>query len=491
MLDNIILHIGFDKTGSTAIQLACFANRNALLSHSIIYPNNWNHGQLGSCFYDEPTRYSYNAELGRNDASLIRVEDRLYLDAMIHEIQNTQARTMVLSSEAFCFMEDEPIKKLKDFLFGLSKNISVLVYYREPLSYAVSAMSQRARTGRVLWPTSPPIQQAKYVCNSFSEAFGEKNINVLKFSPADFPEGDVRFDFFQFLGLQPAEVRKSLVLESARNNDALSGEAIAIADEIRKNYAIPAMSDAQFVEKYEQLLLAINGGKLKLTKEQTDAVMHATQEHTNYLFDEFGICFASLSRREEMIGPAFGPQTISSLANLVHQLAECKLAMASSPTIKEDYAAKNIDSSQLLIKNIGSCAGSDVQCGQLVNFEVDIQLARSIKDLEMGVRVFDAERKCVFVTSTRVLGRSHVDVPAGVYRVIYHLIANLPAGDYSLGVSFVEHLAEGEMLLADSEGVGAFHVTSQDENMFNGYMHIPAEITLLPTISRIDNCRNS
>lgn len=302
--------------------------------------------------------------------------------------------------------------------------------------------------------------------------------------------GDVRFDFFKFLGIQPDEVRKSMVFESSRNNDALSAEAIFIADAIRKANPIQDMSDAQFVEKYEQLLLAIKGEKLKLTRDQADEVIRAAQVHTKYLFDEFGIGFASPIKQEGSTSPEFGPQTIRSLANLIHQLSECKLAMASLPSIQEDNAAKNIDSSQLLIKNIGPCAGSDVHCGQLVSFEVDIQLARSIKDLEMGIRVFDAERKCVFVTSTRMLGRSHVDVPTGAYRVIYHMIANLTAGDYSLGVSFTERLAEGEMLLAEAEGLGAFHVSSQDENMFNGYMHIPAEITLLPASTRIDNHKN-
>lgn len=484
MLDNIILHIGLDKTGSTAIQVACFANRSALLSRSILYPNVWNHGQLGSCFYDDPARYSYNAELGRIDTNLIRAEDRAYLDAMVYEIHHAQARTMVLSSEAFCFMEKEPITKLKDFLLGFSKNISVLMYYREPLSYAVSAMSQRARTGRPLWP-NPPIQSIKFVCNNFVEAFGRKNVQVRKFSPEGFPRGDVRFDFFKLLGFHLDEIGKTLLLESVRNNDALSGEAVAIADAIREIHSAQSMSNLQFVEKYAPLLSAIKGSKLKMTKEQADEVIQVAQEHMNYLVDEFGISFSPLSRSEEPMEPAFGSQTIRSLANLIHQLAECKLETPPSLIIQKDNVAKDINSAELLIMDIGSLDSSNFQRGQLVNFEVNIQLLRAIKNMEMGFRVFDVEGICVFVTSTRALGKLHVDVPAGAYRAMYSLIANLPAGEYSFGIFFTERLEEDEMLLAEAEELNAFHLSSQNENVFNACLQIPAEITLLPTSNRI------
>jgi Wzt C-terminal domain len=124
--------------------------------------------------------------------------------------------------------------------------------------------------------------------------------------------------------------------------------------------------------------------------------------------------------------------------------------------------------------------GNNIRHGQLMTFDVDIFLAREVRDLEMGIHFFDTYRQCVFSINRTLLGLLHQSLPSGSYRVSFHLIADLPAGNYTAGFTFAEHLPEGLLELAWHDVMCKFQVYHQVKT-FAGYCYLPSEISLCPT----------
>lgn len=474
MLSQTILHIGLDKTGSTAIQLACLNNKQFLLAKSILYPlTDVAHGQLGSCFYDNPLEYIHNIELARTDRKQIAREDEYYLQGLTAEIAQSGAQTMILSSEAFGYMHAASVIRLKEFLATISQRVLVILYCRPPLSYAVSALSQRARTGMPLW-SEPPVQEIRKVCLAYEAAFGRENIVVRPFSREYLPDGDVRLDFFSFAGLAADDVKHSMRLGAERDNTTLTAEAVRVAEALRRIHADRPLANIEFSLKYEPLLRTIRGGPIRLTRQQAAEVKSVARDHVEYAKRVYQVALVEKENIEDEVLPEFCPEALDSIAQSLRRLVE----LDQSPS----HVAQDITSSDLIVSQARLAGGPDVEYGQVIAFEMDILVTKSLPNLELGIHIFDAEHRWAFGTNTRLLGRQFSDVVAGSYRVIHNVVANLPIGSYTAGFAFTERLPVGEKQLAWFNALCDFSVTRTEDQIFAGYAYLPAEITLLPTL---------
>jgi hypothetical protein len=130
--------------------------------------------------------------------------------------------------------------------------------------------------------------------------------------------------------------------------------------------------------------------------------------------------------------------------------------------------------------------GKEVNQGRLMVLDLDFLLNREAQNLEIGIHIFDTEHRLAFGTNSILLGQSHDSVPAGAYRVTYHLIADLPEGHYTAGFSLAEHLPESVRELAWRDVMCGFDVRNEREQRFAGYVYLPAEITLCPAGSGVE-----
>ncbi len=294
MFDSIYLHIGLDKTGSKAIQFSCFENTETLNKASIFYPITpdtvW-HAEFASFFHENPKHYDYNQAIGRSqkELSIIQSEDINYLRNLEQKIQQTDAKTMVLSYEGFAFLETETLKKMQHYLAGLSKQIKIILYCRNPISYAVSAVSQRAISMSPLWD-NVPIQLYKNICEKFSIIFGVENMIVRNFSKDYLCQGDVRADFFKQIGFDFTKAAK-FKLSASGENRSLCAEAIFIAESLKKYCQQEQISEAEFSWRYTPILQKIKGSPYLLSTEQLTQVILKSQEHRDYLHETFSINF--------------------------------------------------------------------------------------------------------------------------------------------------------------------------------------------------------
>src|SRR5262245_29205896 len=100
---NVFLHFGADKTGSTSIQVALYRARKKLLaSGTLAYPPGDSHWQLGSYMSSRPERYICNVLRGNNNPDELRSADAEAFESLNRWLEDAPScRTLVLSYEGF------------------------------------------------------------------------------------------------------------------------------------------------------------------------------------------------------------------------------------------------------------------------------------------------------------------------------------------------------------------------------------------------------
>jgi hypothetical protein len=122
---------------------------------------------------------------------------------------------------------------------------------------------------------------------------------------------------------------------------------------------------------------------------------------------------------------------------------------------------------------------NDVTQGQLLTFEVPFSVIRPISELEMGIHIFDANKKWAFGTNSTLLKQVQQNVETGNYRVFHRIIANLPVGNYTAGFAFAERTESGVNELYWTDVACEFCVNRVESQSSIGYAYFPATINLV------------
>jgi hypothetical protein len=141
----------------------------------------------------------------------------------------------------------------------------------------------------------------------------------------------------------------------------------------------------------------------------------------------------------------------------------------------------------LIMDQVTLREGSDIVHGQLMTFDVDFFLARQVAELEMGIHIFDGDKRWAFGINSTLLKQSHQYLSRGSYRVSHHLLADLPEGKYTAGFAFAERLSDENRELAWYDKLCEFQVYHQADRSSVGYACLPAEMTLAPTALAAEN----
>lgn len=140
---NLIIHIGYHKTGTTAIQNLLATNRDVLCEHGIVYPaslGSWpGHPELAWIFEREPWPWQDKIY----DGQVVKE----YYQSIFDAHKDTNA-TVVISSEEFCRLEYnfDGFLGLRSFL--LPYNPIILGYVRTPVSFLMSRYRHEVQNGQ-------------------------------------------------------------------------------------------------------------------------------------------------------------------------------------------------------------------------------------------------------------------------------------------------------------------------------------------------------
>ena len=156
--DEIILHIGFAKTGTTAIQRFLLSQKSALLAQGVLWPtSDDNHYHLRSIISDDPASQIQIGRLGLSPDDTQQFLEKWRAN-FLTEIEKTKPQRIVLSTEYLNGAKPHEFGRLRDFLKPLCNRLRVLAYIRDPWTMAVSTAQQNIRNGN--WKAPVPLAMA-------------------------------------------------------------------------------------------------------------------------------------------------------------------------------------------------------------------------------------------------------------------------------------------------------------------------------------------
>jgi hypothetical protein len=286
----IILHVGPDKTGSTAIQRVLYGNRQLLLSEGIQYSS----GKY-ECDHKLAMHFSERPELLFPAHTLKVITPKIINQYTIHlekTMKESDANEMILSFEGFIHLTSDELVKIREWLMTYTDSIFVIMYAREAISYARSGMSQRVKKGvRIGVGMDLPFISYKVLIEKLIAVYGREAVNVRIFEPEKMKGESVVLDFLSLFNFSKANFEQKLTITTPIANRSLSLEAMLVGDRVISLINEEAYSKTNFIENILPYLKAIDGEKFVLSFAQYLIIKLLSHEHSLYLREEYSISF--------------------------------------------------------------------------------------------------------------------------------------------------------------------------------------------------------
>ena len=280
MLEEILLHIGYEKTGTTAIQRFLARNRNALARQGVLYPvspGDENHVLL-PLSVTERDLPDLRAMCDDPDELL-----RLFAEIFPREIAASSCRRLILSSEhcSSRLVSDLELIRLKALLGRFSGKIKIVLYLRRQDRVATALYSTWVKSG---WgepfrlPSDAERLDWRPIVERWARIFGRDNLILRIFREPEEGGFDAVADFGAAADLDMSKLARG----KFRANASLIGRPLEF---LRRLNAFKArQADAAARQRRYELVLRLermSGDERSLFDTQALARFHQTFEESN------------------------------------------------------------------------------------------------------------------------------------------------------------------------------------------------------------------
>lgn len=287
----ILLHIGWLKTGSTAIQQFLHANRDAILQRTgILYPGAGVHTvahHLAAWSLQEPLAHAWAKEIG------FKSTPEEVFGEIFREAQQARAKSLIVSSEVFCQTSFYRISRLAGMLAG--HEVRVIAYLRRQDDYVESAYKQVVR-GHVRFAKKFQHFAAKQLSHGrldyegrfleWETQFPGVAITIRPYERERFPDRNVVLDFLRVAGI-PADAGWDF--SSTDANLSLSAQSTRALAWINANVPLAAPEHERVVEALRAVEAAEGDTSRTLfTCAGRSALMRSLDESNRRLFRRYG-----------------------------------------------------------------------------------------------------------------------------------------------------------------------------------------------------------
>lgn len=237
MKPKIFLHIGMDKTGTTAIQQFFHGNRDELINHGLLYPQT---GSQGIAHYGlSQVLGFYHGKKKASEESEFKELAREFK----HELEKSNAHTVLFSSEFF--MISKPVQSIEMIrLFFSAYDIKIIIYLRRHDSWWESVYNQAVKT-----VTNPPWGRGfehfinfqkkrnprrgnyRLLIDTWANVFGKENIIVRPYESQQ-NQPNMIGDILKTIGFQSLTQQMEIV--SARTNESLPSFTLSLIDAFQR-----------------------------------------------------------------------------------------------------------------------------------------------------------------------------------------------------------------------------------------------------------------
>ncbi len=280
-----IVHVGMPKTGSSTLQNAFFKGLN---DKSVSYgnlPNSNQSGWLYGLFAKDIVNYHFFKGWGIDTQDKIDKFREESKKLLITGFENSGTSIEILSGEDLFHLHEEGVRELKNFLTAYFKNIVIVAYVRPVKSFLESAFQQMIKHVPINRLDSNLIYHRYTNFASYLNVFGTDSVQLWRFDPKQFPEGDILLDFTTRLGLQPQRSKIKVV------NESIAKEAISIlfTYHFHEN-AKTDFGERQYKLRYQlvELLRKIGSEKFKFSGQFIQRAIAANQEDYEWIVRVMG-----------------------------------------------------------------------------------------------------------------------------------------------------------------------------------------------------------
>lgn len=298
----LVLHIGSGKTGTTSIQNFFVRNADELKKHGVLYPVNKsvapNHILLPAGFVRSNSIPIPHNRFYLNDFKKYKDDFARFIHALDGDILKNKPDVIVLSAEQL-FRNFSGVSEIQfsEFLRPYFDEIAVVAYIRDPASDYASRISQKVRTGALMFP--PMVRDVRSVLEYYESQF-PGCVHVNPFERDQLIKRDVVFDFITKYVPQALPILQAKKLPAY--NESLPVELLLKLQEQRlrfqQNGKRPEIETSAFISvmtrNFSEAYPDKKSGKLKLKPE---IEQYLNQSATDYLWlkERYSVSFNSLN----------------------------------------------------------------------------------------------------------------------------------------------------------------------------------------------------
>jgi len=228
-----VLHIGTEKTGTSTIQRFLAVNRSTLLHDGVIYPsttgkNGGSQWGFVACAQNKPWTSDVGKELGIHSASDQEAYKHKFRANLWQEFEAApKADVLVISSEHLHsrLSSIETITCLKEFLEPWVEQFEIVLYLRRQDYVAISHYSTKIKSGNpcplpflnISNEAIPYYFDYNRIYDNWCTVFGKKALQVRLFSPQEWKQGNLVYDFCAACGLHAGGKRMPVIANVSLN----------------------------------------------------------------------------------------------------------------------------------------------------------------------------------------------------------------------------------------------------------------------------------
>lgn len=293
----LYLHIGMPKAGSTSIQSAMRDAREDLEAEGLSYLRfGRNHSAVFRLLVGQ-TRKTLRKPLSQislDELGLSAPDPAAVLDR-VGVIAKASQKTAVISGEGLFGFTLAEVASVKAMLAPHFDRIRVVVYLRDPISWASSRAQQAVKTGRsteseLIEELDQRGRSALLVpgyghLRSYVEVFGRDALICRPFDRAAFAGGDLIDDFLTTIGRPDLAGR----VRSRISNPSLSQDAVRLLDALQPRLDRETWIDPKAAERIRRRLSEIPGQTYRLPPAVLRKVYGLAREDLDWVQREFGL----------------------------------------------------------------------------------------------------------------------------------------------------------------------------------------------------------
>ena len=283
------IHIGMHKTSSTSVQQNLKNLKRSTGSRLFTVGGRPNMGPALHAMFLADSGKCISLKKRGNSSEEIASKGEVWRGKLGEAIKNFEGRICIISGESLTdevFGEDS-VKSLRDFLTPLVDEIRVIGYVRPPCQYKNSRFQERIKHRLNKFQTERINYRAKF--EKFDRVFGQSNVLLRKFDPANFPNHCAVADFCQQVGINlPNDMKIQ------RLNESLSRPACGILYAYRSFGPGFGKGRDAIIENEHlvRVLQKVGGRKLAFTATIMNAALISEKEDICWMEDRLGVSLA-------------------------------------------------------------------------------------------------------------------------------------------------------------------------------------------------------